>query len=64
MSNTTILRCSYTYGEEVVEAVAKTLDYTCISREELLEASQGFNMIRIRLVRELPIILDQTVRNK
>jgi cytidylate kinase len=60
----TISRCSYTHGKEVAEAVAKTLGYPCISREELLEASQEFNMPAVRLVRELPIILDQTVFNK
>ena len=60
----TISRCSYTQGKDVAEAVAKTLGYTCISREELLDASQEFNMPGMKLVRELPIILDQTVFNK
>ena len=60
----TISRCSYTYGKDVAEAVAKTLGYTCISREELMDASQEFNMPGMKLVRELPIILDQTVFNK
>ena len=59
-----ISRCSYTHGKDVAEAVAKTLGFTCISREELLDASQEFNMPRMKLVRELPIILDQTVFNK
>ena len=60
----TISRCSYTHGKEVAKAVAKTLGYTNISREELLDASQEFNMPGMKLVRELPIILDQTVFNK
>lgn len=60
----TISRCSYTHGKDVAEAVAKTLGYTCISREELLDASQEFNMPGIKLVRELPIILEQTIFNK
>lgn len=60
----TISRCSYTQGKDVAEAVARTLGYTCISREELLDASQEFNMPGMKLVRELPIILDQTVFNK
>ncbi len=60
----TISRCSYTYGKKVAEAVAETLGYTCISREELMNASQEFNMPGLKLVRELPIILDQTVFNK
>jgi len=60
----TISRSSYTYGKKVAEAVAKTLGYTCISREELINASQEFSMPGLKLVRELPIILDQTVFNK
>jgi cytidylate kinase len=60
----TISRSSYTHGKNVAEAVAKTLGYTCISREELMDASQEFNMSGLKLVRELPIILDQTVFNK
>jgi len=60
----TISRCSYTHGKDVAEAVAKTLGYTCISREALLDASQEFNMHGIKLAQELPIILDQTVFNK
>ena len=60
----TISRCSYTYGKKVAEAVAKTLGYTCISREELLNASQEFNMPDLKLVRELPMILDQIVFDK
>lgn len=60
----TISRSSYTYGKKVAEAVAETLGYTCVSREELLNVSQEFNMPGLKLVRELPIILDQTVFNK
>jgi len=60
----TISRCSYTHGKKVAEAIAKTLGYTCISREEILNASKEFNMPGLKLVRELPIILDQTVFNK
>jgi cytidylate kinase len=60
----TISRSSYTYGKKVAEAVAETLGYTCISREELMNASQEFNMPGLNHVRELPILLDQTVFNK
>ena len=60
----TISRSSYTYGKKVAEAIAEALGYTCISREELLNASQEFNIPGMKLVRELPIILDQTVFNK
>ena len=47
----TISRCSYNYGKKVAEAVAKTLDYTCISREELLNASQEIPLISFTSVR-------------
>lgn len=64
MSIIIISRCSYTYGKEVAKAVAKTLGYTCISREEILDASKEFNMPGIKLIRELPISLEQTIFNK
>jgi len=60
----TTSRCSYTRGKDVAEAVVKTLGYTCLSREELLDASQEFNKPGIKLVQELPIILEQTIFNK
>ena len=59
-----ISRCSYTHGKDVAEAVAKTLGFTCISREELLDASQEFNMHGLDLARELPIFLEQNIFNK
>ena len=58
-----ISRCSYTHGKDVAEAVAKTLGFTCISREELLDASQEFNMYGLNLARELPSILEQNIFN-
>jgi len=64
MSIITISRCSYTHGRNIAEAVAETLGYGCISREELLGSSQEFNMPGIKLVRELPIILEQSIFNK
>jgi len=60
----TISRCSYTHGKDIAEGVAETLGYACISREELLDTSQEFNIPGIKLVRELPIILEQTIFNK
>jgi len=60
----TISRCSHTHGKEVAEAVAKTLGYTCISREDLIDGSQEFKMHSLKFVRELSIILDQTVFHK
>ena len=64
MSIIAISRCSYTHGKDVAEAVAKTLDFTCISREELLDAPQEFNMHGLDLARELPIFLEQNIFNK
>ena len=64
MSIIAISRCSYTHGKDVAEAVAKTLGFTCISREELLDASQEFNMHGLDLARELPIFLEQNIFNK
>ena len=60
----TISRCSFTHGKEVAEAVAETLGYRCISREEIIDDSKEFKMPGLQFVRELPIILDQTVFNK
>ena len=64
MSIIAISRCSYTHGKDVAEAVAKTLGFTCISREELLDASQEYNMHGLDLARELPIFLEQNIFNK
>ncbi|MDH3723486.1 MAG: cytidylate kinase-like family protein [Desulfobacteraceae bacterium] len=64
MSIIAISRCSYTHGKDVAEAVAKTLGFTCISREELLDAPQEFNMHGLDLARELPIFLEQNIFNK
>lgn len=50
MSIITISRGSYSHGREIAELVAKQLDYTCISREILLEASEQFNIPEIKLV--------------
>jgi len=64
MSIIAISKCSYTHGKDVAEAVAKTLGFTCISREELLDASQEYNMHGLDLARELPIFLEQNIFNK
>ena len=60
MSIIAISRCSYTHGKDIAEAVATKLRYTCISREDLLDASQEFNMPGIKLIKEIPNNLDQT----
>jgi len=58
----TISRGSYSRGKEVAEKLAKKLDYECISREVLIEASGQFNISEIKLVRAIhdsPTILEQ-----
>ena len=61
MSIIAISRCSYTHGKEIAEAVATRLRYACISREDLLDASQEFNTPGIKLIKEIPNNLDQTL---
>ena len=58
----TISRGSYSRGKEVAEKVAKELNYECISRDILLEASEHFHIPEIKLVRAIhdaPGILDR-----
>ncbi|MBU1627098.1 cytidylate kinase-like family protein [bacterium] len=61
MSIITISKGTYTWGKEVAEKVSKKLNYKCIAREVILEASQEFNITEIKLVRvihDAPSILD------
>ena len=53
MSIITISRGSYSHGKEVAEKVAKELNYQCISREILLEASEQFHIPEIKLARAI-----------
>jgi len=53
MSVITISRGSYSHGKEVAEKVARELNYECVSREILLEASKEFNIREIRLLRAI-----------
>ena len=46
MSIITISRGSYSKGKEVAEKVAKKLNYTCIARDAIIEASKEFNIPR------------------
>jgi len=58
----TISRGSYSRGREVAEKLAKKLQYDCVSREILLEASEEFNIPEISLVRAIhdsPSILER-----
>jgi hypothetical protein len=53
MTIITISKGSYSRGEEVAEKLAEELNYKCISREILLEASEQFNIPEIKLVRAI-----------
>lgn len=53
MSIVTINRGSYSRGKEVAEKLAQRLEYECVSRDILLEASDEFNIPEIKLVRAL-----------
>jgi cytidylate kinase len=62
MSIITISRGSYSKGKEVAEKVAKKLNYTCIARDAIIEASKEFNIPEIKLIRAIhnaPSILDK-----
>jgi len=62
MSIITISRGSYSKGKEVAEKLAQKLDYECISKEILLEASEYFSIPEIKLQRALhdaPSILER-----
>jgi cytidylate kinase len=62
MAIITISRGSYSKGKEIAEGVAQRLDYDCISRDLLLEASEHFNIPEIKLVRALhdaPSVLER-----
>lgn len=62
MAIITISRGSFSHGKEVAERVAERLQYQCISREVLLDASERFNIPEIKLVRAIhdsPTILDR-----
>lgn len=49
MSIITISRGSYRKGKEVAESLANKLNYDCVSREIILEASREFNIPEIKL---------------
>jgi cytidylate kinase len=67
MSIITISRGSYSRGKEVAEKLAAALEYECISRDILLEASTEFNIPEIKLVRALhdaPSVLERFTHGK
>ena len=63
----TISRGSYSRGKEVAEKLAQKLNYECISREIILEASAEFNIPEIKLIRALhdaPTVLERFQHGK
>jgi len=63
----TVSRGSYSRGKEVAEKVAARLDYTCVGREVILDASDRFNIPEVKLVRAIhdaPSILDRFSHGK
>jgi cytidylate kinase len=67
MSIITISRGSFSTGKEVAERVAERLNYECISRAILLEASDQFNIPEIKLTKALsdpPSILENFTHGK
>ncbi|MBN1833613.1 MAG: cytidylate kinase-like family protein [Deltaproteobacteria bacterium] len=53
MAIITISRGSYSKGKEIAERVAERLGYECIARRVLLEASDGYNIPEVKLVRAI-----------
>ena len=67
MSIITISRGSFSYGRETAEKLAEKLNYECISREVLLEASEQFHVPEIKLVHAIhdsPTILERFSHGK
>ena len=53
MAIITISRGSYSHGKEIAEEVARRLDYACISREILPEASEFFKVSEMKLAQSI-----------
>jgi cytidylate kinase len=67
MSIVWISRGSYSWGREIAEKVAQRLDYKCIARELLIEASEQFNIPEVKLrevLQDAPSVLDRLIRGK
>jgi len=67
MAIVTISRGTYSRGKEVAEKLAKALNYECLSREIVIEASKEFNIPEIKLVRAIhdaPSVLDRFTYGK
>lgn len=67
MSIVTISRGTYSQGKKVAEKLAEALNYECLSREIVIEASKEFNIPEIKLIRAIhdaPSILDRFTYGK
>lgn len=67
MAIITISRGSYSQGKAVAEKLAEKLNYECISRDILLEASEHFNIPEFKLIHAIhdsPSILDRFTHGK
>lgn len=67
MSIITISRGSYSKGKEIAEKVAEKLNYECISRDILIEASEHFNISKVKLIRAIhdaPSVLNRFTHGK
>jgi cytidylate kinase len=67
MAIITISRGSFSHGKEIAETVAERLEYECISREILIEASQLFNISETKLIQSIhdaPSTLERITRGK
>jgi len=63
----TISRGSFSKGRDVAEEVALRLNYTCVSREILIQASREFNIPEIKLARAIhdaPSIFERFTHSK
>ena len=49
MSAITISRGSFSYGKTIAEKAANRLNYDCVAREVLIEASKEYNIPEIKL---------------
>lgn len=67
MAIITISRSRYSHGKEIAEEVARRLNYECVSREVLREASQFFNIPENELLKAIhdpPNIVERLTHGK
>lgn len=67
MAIITISRGCFSHGKEIAERVAARLNYECVSREILLEASQFFNVSEMGVINSMekaPSILERIIHGR